>query len=393
MKMNPKTLFLSIIFLICLPFTLQAAVIEQVYEVTLPVVNQHNNVRNAAFEQGLVEVSIRVSGNSQAPAKIDLKKAPSLVSQYRYQQLSEAQINAYRKSKSGAVPNYMLWMQFDEDRIQQLLKQQQLPVWGKQRPGVIVWMAVMDGKNRYLLKQSDRSQIKDALNDEARRRGLPIIWPRLDQADKEYVSFSDVWGRFQEPVRSASRNYSADAILMGRMNWVGGSWVVDWSLYLEDRIEDWKISAVDLDRIMGSGIGVATDSVSSRFAVFANQASHENLQIRVTGMNNLDKYVRVTSYLASLAPVKHVFATEVHPDYVDFQLDLNGGAEDLRRIIALGRLLTPDNRPIQVPALSSNGSSQNSAVIEANGKTVVAPAETVVPVTPALPVMQYRVNG
>ncbi len=404
MKMNPKTLFLSIIVLISLSFPLQAAVISQVYEVTLPVVNQQRDVRNAAFEQGLVEVSIRVSGSSMAPTQLDIKKATQMVSQYRYQQMTESEINAYRKSHSGPEPRYKLWIQFDENRVKRMLKNSGLPIWGLQRPNVMVWLAVMDGKNRYVLKQADRSPIKDALVEEARRRGLPIVWPRFDAADKQQVRFSDVWGQFIEPVREASKNYPVNAILLGRMNWTGGRWQVDWSLHLEDRIESWQLSAVELDRLMGSGIGVATDHVSSRFAVFSNQMNTASLQLRVNELNTLEEYARVTRYLASLAPVKNVFATAVHPDYVDFHLKLNGGEDDLRRIIALGRVLLPDARPmIQAVPVVSNGAGQDAqqanerlpspeaAPSAANPQPV---GDTAAPAyLPQQPVLQYRVNG
>ncbi len=405
MKMNPKSLFLSIIILISLSFPLQAAVITQVYEVTLPVVNQQRDVRNAAFEQGLVEVSIRVSGSSMAPAQLDIKKATQMVSQYRYQQMSESEISAYRKLHSGPEPRYKLWIQYDENRVKRMLKDSGLPIWGLQRPNVMVWLAVMDGKNRYLLKQSSRSPIKDALAEEAGRRGLPVVWPRLDAADRQKVGFSDVWGQFIEPIRAASKSYPVNAILLGRMNWTGGRWQVDWSLHLEDRIESWKLSAVELDRLMGSGVGVATDHIASRFAVVANQMNAESLQLRVNDLNNLDEYARVTRYLASLEPVKNVYATAVHADYVDFHLKLNGGEDDLRRIIALGRVLTPDARPLILPvpvvagSAGQNGQqadgqrpSAEAASSVANpqtaGETVVAPAYV-----PQQPVLQYRVNG
>ena len=114
MKMNLKTLFFSIFYLITLTSTAQASAIKQMYEVSLPVVTQEAQIRNAAFEQGLIEVSVRVSGTSMAPTQIDLGQASRMVRQYRYQTLSQAEIDSYVKhNKSLVAPKYRLWIQFD----------------------------------------------------------------------------------------------------------------------------------------------------------------------------------------------------------------------------------------------------------------------------------------
>lgn len=370
-KMNGKTLFFGIICLLLISANSQASAIKRMYEVSLPVVSQERQIRRAAFEQALIEVSVRVSGTSLAPTQMNLNRATSLVSQYRYQSMGQQEIDAYMKqTKTLVAPKYKLWIQFEEGKIKQLLRDNSLPIWGYQRPNVLVWLAVKDGKNRYLLKKSDRSLIKDAVIRESRKRGLPIVWPEIDAQDQKQVSFIDVWGKFWEPVKQASKRYPVDAIILGQMNWDNGSWQVDWSLSLEDKTDSWQLTAVDLDLLMSSGIGVATDHVSSRFAVFADSANDGELLVRVSDLNSVKKYAAASHYLSSLAPVKHVFATEVNQHYIDFYIELSGDESDLKRIIALGKVLKPDTRPeIEINKQASTGS-----VTATGNQTTGAPA-------------------
>ncbi len=398
--MNAKTLFFCLIYLLTLPASLQASTIERIYEVTLPVVNQQRDSRNAAFEQALIEVAVRISGTSLAPTQLNIKQATSMVRQYRYQVMEQAEIDAYMKRTNTLVePKYRLWIQFDDGKIKQMLKASSLPVWGYQRPNVLVWLAVKDGKNRYVLKQSDESIIKDAVTEEARRRGLPIVWPKYDAQDQQQLKFIDLWGQFWEPVKQASQRYGVDAVVLGRMNWINGSWQVNWSLSLEDKTENWQLTALDLGLLMGSGIGVATDHISSRFAVYSDNLNNEQLVVRIRNLNSVKNYARASRYLSSLAPVKNVFVTNVHSDYLDFHVDLSGNENDLKRIIALGRVLVPDNTPVgQDVSNPVNGQAQeNIAVPLINNDAEQASSTSIVPSVPVLipraHILQYRLNG
>lgn len=356
MKMNRKTFFLKIILLSVLCFKLQAAEIKQMFEVNLPVVNQEADIRKAAFEQGFIEVVVRVSGTSLAPVQLELSEAGRMISQYRYRTMSEQEVTAYQqKHPAETPPKYTLWMRFDDGKLKQLLRSNSLPIWGYQRPNVLIWLAVKDGRNRYLLKRTDQSQIKDAVDLAAAQRGLPIVWPEYDQADRKLIEFTDIWGQFWEPLKQASLRYKVDAIILGRMHWLKDSWQVDWSLLQEGRMHSWNINAVDLSVLTSSGIDVATDHISSRFAVFADSLNDEELIVRINNLSSVKRYAQAAHYLESLAPVKSVYAKEVNQQQVDFHIDLSGDESDLKRIIALGKVLIPDDTPQVLPVLENAG--------------------------------------
>jgi len=91
---------------------------------------------------------------------------------------------------------------------------------------------------------------------------------------------------------------------------------------------------------------VATDQISSRFAVYEDSANDGELLLRVSDLNSLSQYAKAAHYLASLAPVKNVYALQVDQYQVDFHIELSGDESDLKRIIALGKTLVPDTRVI-----------------------------------------------
>jgi len=363
MKMNCKTLFFSIILLLALSVKLQAAEIKHMYEVSLPVVSQEADARKAAFEQGLIEVSMRVSGSGLAPTQLDLSQAGSLIQQYRYHAMSEQEVSDYlQKHADAPAPAFKLWMQFDASKLKRLLAENALPQWGEQRPDVLLWLVVKDGANRYLLRQGDRSLIKDALEEAAQARGLPLVWPEYDQDDRALLEYSDLWGQFWEPIKQASKRYNADAILLGRMQWLQGSWQVDWSLLQDGEMQSWQVNAPALDLVTGSGIGVATDHIASRYAVFSGSFDSAQLLLRIHQLDSVEDYARAASYLASLPPVKQVYASEVQPGQVDFHVELSGNEEDLKRAIALGRVLTPHSGP--QPELQLENQPDSGSVLQ-----------------------------
>jgi len=188
------------------------------------------------------------------------------------------------------------------------------------------------------------------------------------------------------------------------MNWVNKRWSVNWSLLLDGKTESWTLSALDLDILMSSGVDVATDQISSQFAVFADSANDGELMLRVSDLNSVSQYATAAHYLSSLAPVKNVYAKEVNPSQVDFYIELSGDENDLRRIIALGKVLVPDTRPKIKPQTLPESHIENKPMVTQNASTestdqqstTAIKNEMLVPEKvekPAQNILRYRLNG
>ena len=193
-----------------------AVVVENLFEVEFPVPDQNRQIRAAVFTKGLEEVLIRVSGNRAVAQQLTPGNAAAYVQQFSYveNQLDE---KAARGQQSFEL-TYILNVKYNAGKIISLLRDNGQPVWGEHRSETIMWLAVRDGSNRYVLKHSDASLLRDSAELSARRRGLPLIWPVYDRKDRQQLGFTDVWAAFGEPVRVASKRYTRGPAIVGRLS-------------------------------------------------------------------------------------------------------------------------------------------------------------------------------
>jgi len=224
--------------------SLQAKEVDALFEVSVPVENQSNSKRRIATRKALVDVMIRISGQSTAVSnaivKSNLAKASAYIQRYLYR---EEEI----VGNDGVIgKQLMLDLFFDKMELRNLLSDAELPRWGANRPQVLLWIAIGDQKQRFLIgteaedmlpllmsRQPDDEinrlsnedmvpeleieqvsiDLKQILTQKAFRRGLPVILPLMDLEDSIAIDVADVWGRFVMPIRQASSRYEHDAIL------------------------------------------------------------------------------------------------------------------------------------------------------------------------------------
>ena len=150
---------------------------------------EHENARELAYETALTEVLLRVSGSalSADPERIALL-FPN----------PAAYVVQFRPGDENT-----LWVSFDGQAIEAVLRQAGQTVWGKDRPVTLVWLAVDWGRgDREIITADDPERGRDAARsidrnrllrqrvlDMAERRGLPIVFPLLDTADLQERQF------------------------------------------------------------------------------------------------------------------------------------------------------------------------------------------------------------
>ena len=364
-----KTVFIRIIFLLLLSLQSQAAEIKNMYEVTSAVLSQDKTIRMRVFEQAFIEVLVRVSGHNKEDSLPDAGVAAKYVQQYRYLPLVEQAKTNSAQIQGTSQPKHLLWVQFNPALIKQLLKKQSLPIWGLQRPNVLVWLAVRDGRHRYVLKDRDQSVIKEALEKQAERRGLPVIWPKYDEVDQLNVQFADLWGGFWAPISTASERYGVDAILLGRMSWQKDDWQIDWSLQLLEQRQDWLLRASDLPPLMASGIDITTDRMASQFSILESNKNSGRLSVQINGIHNVANYAQAGRYLASLAMVKNVSVVQVEAGNILFNIDMTGDQDDFQRLIQQDKVLQ----------LDTSSKDQPEIMIESDSAMQIGPESRVMP--------------
>ena len=350
--------FLLVVSALILQFTVvsdsKAVVVTGLYDVEFPVPNQSRQVRDAVFSKGLEEVLIRVSGNRSILKQVNPAPAAAYVQQYSYvEQLPEGADTAPRSvlSTPSDAGSYQLKVKYSRGKIIALLRQNDQPVWGDRRGKAVVWLAVRDGNNRYVLKDGDASLLKEALTQSAQRRGLPIIWPINDLKDQQQVRFTDLWAAFATPVKAASKRYSKGPVIVGRLSWTGNDWRGDWSLFVDGSAYSWSVDGRDYATVIAEGIDLSADKIGQHYAVLERTDSDEpDLLVEIVNIDSLQNYRKIQQFLDGLAAVRQTDLVRLDQEVVVFRIDLRGDVDDFVRLVAIDRKLEPRVDPLHAGA-------------------------------------------
>ena len=329
-----------------------AAIVEGLHEAEVIVENTSAEQREAAFQKALADVLVKMSGSSAVvnePAIRDvLRTSSQYVQQYRY--LESSSLRQARRVEEGDDVLFgehdtgkVLWVKFNARPIQVLLRENNLPIWGSQRPAVLVWLAVQEGRKRYLLNDASVSEIKEELEMAALRRGLPLVWPSTDLIKREGVSYGDVVGEFWEILQRASVQ-EGDLMVVGHAQKAADRWQVTWDMPQDYELTSWQAADADLPQLMTKSLNRITDVIARNYAVISLEGEGRYFYIRVAGVNELTDYAQVTRYLKSLGPINRVYVVDVSPDDVLVRIDARSSYEDVKRVIALGSVLKQDGQ-------------------------------------------------
>ena len=279
-----------------------------------------------------------------------LTEAEQWVQRYQYRSIP----SSGTATPSTEVPSQLLWESFDRQTINQHLYDAGIPVWGVNRPATLLWLAIENGGDRYLVGGDNSPDIQTSVNDQAHRRGLPLNIPLLDLQDQGALAVADVWGDFSDMIFKASARYQSDAILVGRVYAVAaGQWQSHWTLYHRDSVTSWESGQGSQDAAIAAGIDGATAEFVKRYALKLTPGVGNTVLLSIENINSLADYARVTKYLQSLDPVADAQVEQVEGSNASFLIKVRGQISGLIQTIALGNTLV---------AVAPQQSADNAAV-------------------------------
>ena len=321
-------LFLS--FLLLSGGNVLASHVEELYDVDILVTDETKDTRWRALEQGLDEVFVRISGDSIIMKKLKRPASGRYVKQFSYEPVAEPKDN-----KKGEKLTSRLKIQYNGSAMEKYLLDNGFPVWGKYRPDLVVWLAVRDGKNEYVLKDTDRSLMKTAADEALSRRGLPERWPLYDVKDRKILSVADIRGGFNDPVTKASKRYSRGPALAGSMTWSGKQWRSSWNLMMESGNQHWSIDGADYKLLINKAVDQAADALGVVYALHttANNQQLVTVRLYVQAVSTIEKYRRVEDYLKKLNVVENATPLKVDGENAIFEVTLLSTEEDFINLI------------------------------------------------------------
>jgi len=374
MKIRIKGIKNAIFLAIILPITVifpfggvNADIVEHLYEAEMPVEGQSREERAYIVREALKEVLVRISGRNEASElAMDTALVPRptrFVQQFRYRNFSQDE--AIPVSPDGAKPyTQKLWLLFTKKTVAKLLREQGFPVWGKTRPATLVWLAIDDQKQRLLVGNSTEHPGRTYIEEEAKKRGLPLRLPLLDLADQLKLQVTDVWGNFADTLLDASLRYQAESILVGRVYLsFSNTWHTRWTLYSDGQRQDWEISnRENLRKAINAGLSVTGEALSLKFTQVNDVESSDIVVIKINNVASLNAYNKVTKYLRSLNVVSELQTPQVNQDSIYVKIKSNRGQEGVAQAISLGHMLVADiTPPVEQGGLKENESGDKKS--------------------------------
>ncbi len=289
----------------------------ELYQATAPLSDHSEAAQSAAFQNAMRTVLVRVTGSRSADE--DAALAPLVGNARRY-------VQQYRPAADG-----LLWIAFDGAAIERWLVQNGQPVWGRDRPATFVWLAAQTGtQSGVVITAEDTSELKTSIDSVASQRGLPLIWPSAADVQKNHLDYAAVNGGSASVLADIAHRLGADAVLIGRANGNTAAAAVRWTHLFEDHSSEYSGAP--------EGVNRAADLYAGMFAASGNL---QPVDIEVTGIADLHDYASLETFLESQTFISHLSVQELSGDSVRFRLAARGGADSLKRSLALSGRLTP----------------------------------------------------
>ncbi|HEX6929732.1 MAG TPA: DUF2066 domain-containing protein [Gammaproteobacteria bacterium] len=383
--------FLAIAFTGAFASPVKADPVVNLYAAEVRVHDQSAAARASALKDALAQVLVKVTGSravmETAEANALLEDPARFLQQYRYEAIEPP-------PEDPEAARLELRAEFDGNAIERRLRAAGLPLWGRERPLTLAWVAFSKDGERRLIGRDPADPVVDALMRAARRRGLPLVLPVMDAEDATRVSFMDVWGIYEEPLLAASARYTPDAMLAGSIFQAGNDlWAGRWTLLRDgQRQRRWELSGASAEEVAVAAIDALAEQYGEEFAVLGGMTSSSQVTVEITGVDRLQEYAKVQSYLAGLSVVKKVGLKQVDGRRVRYALELNANVRALEQSIALGRVLepvpaetVPQQKEIIVPLGEAGGADEAGDPLPENGTTENA-------FMPPAPVLHYRLR-
>ena len=309
------------------------------FSAEVPVNSQAEGDRGAAMARALAQVLAKQTGDRGVTGRPgvgqELRRAKDYASRFDYRQDEGV-------SASGA-PSFRttLVVEFDADKVGELINTLGLPVWPQPRPKPVLWLAIDDGKGARLVGLNQSNAAKPVL-ERATQRGYKLGLPSGNAAEQAVVGA--IWRGDSAAVARASARYSPPMQLIGKLyrNDKAG-WKADW-IFVDDGkvLNKWSSEEADARRAMAAGADGAADALTRRYSKAAKGAGPAGrYRVTVTGIDSTNDFLRLAGYLQKEAVVRRITPVRASADSLVLELELVSGLAGFKRSIEGDGVLDP----------------------------------------------------
>ncbi len=331
------TRLITVLFLIFTASTAFAAQVSNFYQAQVPVASQSDQDRSQVTSEALKQTIIKIVGDRQAVNKADitalLADADRYVARYSYQQINHDDDPI---TPEQLAVNFI----FDAKTLTNALQRTGLPIWGENRPEILIWLASDRDGEQNLIGDSDNNIVSSIIEREAARRGLPVVLPVMDLEDQTQISFSDIWTGNNGTVQQASERYGTRIVVTAQIRGNEAQTGISWQTLSNDDNFRWQ-SEGDLNTAITEGIDQLADRLGQRFA--QQMGPSQQLAVEITDVKGYRDYNRLIAYLNNLQAVESVNIVSMSEQTLKVNLTIQGEVSKFRDVLAFDGLLQTSN--------------------------------------------------
>lgn len=321
-----------------------AVVVDDLYSIEMAVADQTTSVRLEAFNEGFRQVIVKISGSDDAllsPAlKAPMERSSRYVKQFSYFNREQA------VDEDLGIENLFLRVDFDQRLVETLLRENNFPVWGRERPSSLLVISYDVNENIKLVSDDAAPDLIEMLDQAANRHALPVLFPLMDLEDISRIGIGDVVSRQIDKISLMARRYAPDALVVGQIiGRSGEGWQGDWEVRFSEQIFKWKFKASSRNEVIEQVIGHLARILALEYALDDHKNSQLSLLISISALQGIENLIKVQKYLKSLNVVESTWVAMINKDVVTYRLRLRNDAEDLQRLIELGDVLELEDFP------------------------------------------------
>jgi len=245
-----------------------AAAGADLYRAQVTVTGQGETNRIIGFAACLEDVLIKASGAQKLSGGRRLaafkSKAKDFVRAFSYRDQFAGK--PVRDEQGTRDRPYDLTVEFEESRIDDILRALGLKPWLSRRPRLAVFADMEQGPRNYIVTADGaRSDLqRDALLAAADRRGMGIVLPSMAALAKSNISGAELRTAPFPALAPIAAELAGEVVLVGRLVWDDRElgWATRWQMDWRGRTHRWQVRGVTFDEAFRRGIGGAAQILS-----------------------------------------------------------------------------------------------------------------------------------
>ncbi len=273
-----------------------------------------------ALEVCLMRVSGQVNVRESEVTRSALHDPSAYLLQYRYKTVTD----------STGIEKDVLEANFDRDLIKDLSRRAQLPIWPSDRPTILMWMSNRSGTSSTMLRTGTSEGVRIA--QRAKDRGVELVLPLMDLADRQLVNASSIEGRFWVDLLDASSRYSMDLIL-AVSNHVGafGNARLHITLWFQDQEESVLIDEVEGSVAGSVALDHAVEYLTKRFSI-SRETQHVH-PLYVSNIDSVRSYANLLEYLEEKEFIDRLEIASYHDGLVELEVYTPSASQRLEALV------------------------------------------------------------